>query len=270
MGLNTEYNSLEGPTNHSKKREMANRGNGNNKWSSVWYILLIISIPMFLNWLLQIPSPLKNVIGDDNAPREWLMFWGSYLAAVGSGSAAIIALLNERKNRERDYYQHLIESMEVNYYRLENEVKELCDLHSLFRITSIIRAFSSDGVEDAFEKKALWFSELEKAVICGERYFDQDVDKSFIFSLRKINSYYLNVCDELSLILNSALGKDEKGQIGKELIELLRRVANDKTRSELTNSFTEEARILLHGQREKIIRLHKRLQSISLFDKPIT
>lgn len=59
--------------------------------------LIIISIPIFLNFVLSMPSPIpsKYIIGNSS---DWLSFWGVYIGSIGTFLMALIAVASLKQN----------------------------------------------------------------------------------------------------------------------------------------------------------------------------
>lgn len=60
------------------------------------FVILLLAVPILLNFVLMIPSPLsKWIIG---SPNDWLSFWGNYIGAIGTFVMAVIAFVTIKQN----------------------------------------------------------------------------------------------------------------------------------------------------------------------------
>lgn len=62
-----------------------------------WAVLIILVLPIVINFLLMIPA-FSPIVGEDT---DWLAFWGGYLGAIISAAVAFIILYIQRKDNER-------------------------------------------------------------------------------------------------------------------------------------------------------------------------
>lgn len=53
---------------------------------------ITLGIPVILNYILLCPSPLCNIIGENEAPNVWLNFWANYSGAVISALVSFFIL----------------------------------------------------------------------------------------------------------------------------------------------------------------------------------
>lgn len=75
-----------------------------------WVILVIMSLPIMLNFILIIPAFTK-VVGND---AEWLSFWSGYLGAIISSIAAFVILYVQRRDNELQNTQNRVENQKEN------------------------------------------------------------------------------------------------------------------------------------------------------------
>lgn len=221
--------------------------------------IFIAIIPGLLNYFLQKESFISSVIGGDEAPRIWLSFWGSYLAAIGSVIAASVALCNERKNRKRDYFQHRLSELRGQYALVEKEVMDLLEVHSLYQLTGIVRAYGDDGVMAARDKQEVLFSKLKYALIPGERYHDNKYSPEFIQALKSSNIFFL----DKALEARELIEKDQNDSDNKSLQSWIERVSKEWDESSNKNDLFYAGLDLLHNLREEINKLESELQSVA-------
>ena len=62
-----------------------------------WAVLIILVLPIVINFLLMIPA-FSPIVGEDT---DWLAFWGGYLGAIISAAVAFIILYIQRKDNEQ-------------------------------------------------------------------------------------------------------------------------------------------------------------------------
>lgn len=92
----------------------------------VSFIVAILLIPIFLNFLLRID--FCPVIQNDTTPALWLTFWGGYIGAILSSGIAFYVLYKNRKDQfsslayqlEKDEIDKTMNSA-VNYIQIYNE-----------------------------------------------------------------------------------------------------------------------------------------------------
>ena len=83
-----------------------------------WIALVILLLPITINFVLLIPS-FTAIVGDEIA---WLSFWGGYLGAIISTAAAFIILYIQRKDNESENEKNRVDNEVQNKQnREENE-----------------------------------------------------------------------------------------------------------------------------------------------------
>ena len=95
-------------------------------WSLFGFIVII---PIVLNFLLPIQTGLV-ILGE---PKDWLGFWSSYLAALGSFTLAMVSLwMNKRLHRQNEKNVNYVrwDKMVNRYNQVERFVLEEEQLHS--------------------------------------------------------------------------------------------------------------------------------------------
>ncbi len=95
-------------------------------------VVLVLIIPMFLNFVLLAKNPFQVAIVSAQNPQAytWLMFWGAYLSAVGS---VIMAYVSYRQNQKILEKTHEIETnkKKLEAYRImEDYIVKNERLHS--------------------------------------------------------------------------------------------------------------------------------------------
>ncbi|MGM9818704.1 MAG: hypothetical protein ACI30B_06970 [Paludibacteraceae bacterium] len=79
-----------------------------------WVALVILMLPIAINFILLTPS-FTAIVGDEIA---WLSFWGGYLGAIISATAAFVILYIQRKDNEKRTKDNEIQNKNN---RIENE-----------------------------------------------------------------------------------------------------------------------------------------------------
>lgn len=81
--------------------------------------IIVLSIPVVLNYLLQCPSPLVNIIGGEDASLVWLNFWATY---GGSIISVLISLYILRKTIEFNATQNKTnQEIEIKKFLYQNQ-----------------------------------------------------------------------------------------------------------------------------------------------------
>lgn len=85
--------------------------------------IIVLSIPVVLNYLLQCPSPLVNIIGGEDASLVWLNFWATY---GGSIISVLISLYILRKTIEFNATQNKTnQEIEIKKFLYQNQKNRL-------------------------------------------------------------------------------------------------------------------------------------------------
>lgn len=138
-------------------------------------VIVIIGIPIILNYILQCPSPLNFIIGGGNASHVWLNFWASYSGAVISTFASLFILYKtlsqnheeNEKNRVSDNKKFIYEQKKKD---LDSLIKNLTTYLSCFDTNNFTKIYNKcrrtkdyesciDDIGDLFNKS---FIALEK------------------------------------------------------------------------------------------------------------
>lgn len=88
-----------------------------NKWFFIIAGLIIIFLPIGLNYILLIPLN-ANIVGDST---HWLLFWGGYLGSIISSTVAFIILYVQYKNNSIENRQNRQLQLNVLLYQQETE-----------------------------------------------------------------------------------------------------------------------------------------------------
>ena len=89
----------------------------------LWIIILILSLPIVINFVLLIPS-FTPIVGDN---VEWLSFWAGY---IGANVAFIILYIQRKDNKEENRYNR---ELQLNILKHQQEMQWL----NLFREASV-------------------------------------------------------------------------------------------------------------------------------------
>lgn len=85
-------------------------------------IVIIIAIPIIVNYVLKMPSPFNTrVVGN---PTDWLAFFGAYLGGIVTASFGLVTLYINQRNYERSVERE--NEKELVHYR-ENQAMMLQD-----------------------------------------------------------------------------------------------------------------------------------------------
>lgn len=165
-------------------------------------ILAISVIPVFFNFLLRQQTPIDvNVISDPNSgPGIWLVFWGSYLAAIGSFTMALVAYLQNKHTQETNDKHFMFEVKYRRYEHLEKFIKYSSELHStriLYEILEEIRKGDYHEAESHLSKYCSQLSCITLDLVRYEAIFQTQKMKEFGPALRKYNEVYVEIATNL-------------------------------------------------------------------------
>ena len=83
-----------------------------------WVALIILLLPITLNFILLIPS-FTTIVGDEIV---WLSFWGGYLGAIISTATAFIILyIQQKENKSENKKNRTDNETQNDLNRVENE-----------------------------------------------------------------------------------------------------------------------------------------------------
>ncbi|MEQ8154992.1 MAG: hypothetical protein ABRQ25_08950 [Clostridiaceae bacterium] len=74
------------------------------------YILFIFIVPIILNFLIPIPTPM----GKFGSSETWLSFWGTWLAAAFGSSVTILGIYYTLKNNSDQFRRNLLYQEDIN------------------------------------------------------------------------------------------------------------------------------------------------------------
>jgi hypothetical protein len=108
---------------------------------------IILFIPCALNYILQLNTPVENVIGGINGPTTWLAFWSAYIGAIGSTIIAYVSYYQSRKESARTSLRTQIERERHLYNQLENLIVKDVSIHSVTRVYEIKSAYNDVNID---------------------------------------------------------------------------------------------------------------------------
>ena len=227
-------------------------------------LFVLLGVPLLLNFSLLAESPLKEVVGGAEAPIHWLIFWGSYLAGLGSLSVAAIARYDGMKNRKREQLTYNLNERKSYYYLVEGEFNKLIDIHSLLRLADIVRAYTANPL-DAVYKQKLWFNDLTHAIQNAEKYkdFHPKTNTHYLSTLQRINEFCFIQCEKCKEILVSVDKMDTDSSVQQNLFKLAFDMSTDTQYNELSRNLRNEGLNYLHELREDIKREYTLLEKNS-------
>ena len=167
-------------------------------------------LPVILDFFLPVSTGL-DILGEEDGPIIWLQFWASYIPALAAASASIIALYNEKMNRQRDHLEHKINTLKIDYLRIEKEILDFEKIHSVSNAVKIASCCKSD-IDEALELQRNWFRELSSVSVLFLKYDDSNEYHSI---LSKINMKMVDSCikmgEKIDLIKrNGCVGEIEE------------------------------------------------------------
>ena len=175
----------------------------------LWFLLGVgvILIPVVLNWVLQWTVPAcTEVIGGARSTEVWLVFWGSFLAAIGSFAMAILTFITSREDRRKSFLQNKLNYLLSEYSTIEMEIQENERVHSITYLLSNIPDDSSADVFKGKTRNALreWFLKLTQCSSSAIKYKRYPFALQYINTLGSINKK----CLELNEYIRINLEKD--------------------------------------------------------------
>lgn len=191
-------------------------------------LIVLIVVPVLLNWVLRWDVKL-DVITDNNGngPATWLIFWGSYLAAICSGVMAYVAYNQNNKIREDNAARVQYEEYKAHYELLSKFVYKSVELFDLRRFSYIYyRAEQQDRMAYYDSKRILeeYTSQLEMLSfdaldvvggVASDEYKQyrsvlKDQNDMFLSFSGKMTETFLNCKGKPLIILLFNLDKDIK------------------------------------------------------------
>lgn len=109
--------------------------------------VIILVIPVLLNYLLQCPSPLCNIIGEKEAPNVWLNFWANYSGAVISAlvSFFILSKTLDQNHKENEMNRNS-DNKKFTYEQQKNDlnllIKNLIKYLDCFNQNRLVRIYN--------------------------------------------------------------------------------------------------------------------------------
>ena len=94
-----------------------------NLWKHYWWVILIIlGLPILLNFLVFMPTSQLSV----GTRHDWMPFWGSYLGATISAIVAFIILYIQRRDNKFENSKN--RQLQMNVLSYQQEVQWLSEL----------------------------------------------------------------------------------------------------------------------------------------------
>ena len=151
--------------------------------------VFIVLIPVLLNFLLPIKTGLI-ILGE---PSKWLMFWASYLAAVGSFVMAIVSLrMNMRLHQHNDKALNYVrwDKLVDRYNRIE---KFVCDeemMHSEWALRCILNYIAEHNLSDTRNHICQKAQELKSCSLRIARFVEQEKARDYKTETGKMLNAY--------------------------------------------------------------------------------
>ena len=180
-------------------------------------LIIVIGIPALLNWLLQNETPLKSVIGGENAPESWLRFWGSYLAAIGTVASVFVAYRNNNKERRRNFHKEKKLALQQEYKETENEVKHFERVLSIISLSQITDDYKKGEVLSAKAKYHEWNNQLNEIVFFSKKHIDDPIYTPYSEILHQLYGFFTNTTEQFSRILFLSNNNSQKKELEDQL-----------------------------------------------------
>ena len=175
------------------------------KRSIIAALLLILTIPLALNFILQIKNqtPVSIIAGNDGAPATWLQFWGTYLAAIASFVMAFVAYRQSEDNRndnmklrEQGVRRTEYESKKQEYDLFEKRLVQDMKLYLVSRFTKIGRQYDTGDQDGAKFAQEQLVNELQLSNLYILRFWDPNAERGaqmcqYMQLLQRYNNYYV-------------------------------------------------------------------------------
>ncbi len=114
------------------------------KWIYI-FAFIFIAIPILLNCVLQWNANVENIIGDIDGPKVWLVFWGTYLAAVGSFAMAGVSYIQSRNEARSNAMRIQFERKKLYYDKMFDLIFRMYKTHSLLPMLIKARSYIKTG-----------------------------------------------------------------------------------------------------------------------------
>lgn len=237
-----------------------------NKFRFYWIILGFISLailPIGLNYMLQLSIVEHIISSPESGPGVWLVFLGSYLAAIGSFTMAMISYV-QNKNLINDNAKKFNFEIRIRQYeQLERFVKYSCTLHSACIINDIIRTAEKGLYDVAITtcEKFLFDISFTSSSICHYQNIFNEVEmREFGEELSKENLRYLNYAHQLLSLLNDV-------KAGNEGVNKLLIFIKDAT---IITELQQKGHRLLKAEMERVNNIHSIFKKTNNEKKIIT
>ena len=163
-------------------------------------LLLIVTIPVLLNFILLLNSPSDDVIGGDEGPTVWLAFWGTYIGAIGAIVMAGVSYYQSRSESERLSLRTQIEYERNLYNKLEHLIEKDVSIHSLSRIYEIKSAYNTNK-DDCMTLMNKLREDIHLAslyCVTFDSIITSDEYKEFGNKLSKLNLNVFDIIDDVT------------------------------------------------------------------------
>lgn len=181
-------------------------------WSLFIFIVLI---PVLLNYLL----PVKTGLVILGKPSEWLMFWASYLAAVGSFAMAIVSLwMNKRLHQYNDKTLNYVrwDKMVDRYNKIEKFICEEEMMHSDMALLYVLSYIEKHELQDIQHLICLKTLALKSCSLKIARFLEQEKAGDYNTETgRLLKEYGCNVKDS-NINIHNLFDRGLKGDLSKE------------------------------------------------------
>lgn len=208
-------------------------------------LVVIILIPVLLNYILLCNTPRGEVIGEENGPTTWLGFWGTYIGAIATVIIAGVSYYQSKKESQRTSLRNQIEQERSLYKNLESLIEKEVVVHSVSRIYELIDTFSKSIIE-----YRVLLSRLKTDLHCSSlhcvTFHDVITNSEYMDFGNKLSRLNLKVFDMVS-----AMDADRIEYNKRDLDE----IENE------SNNLVHLGYKVLMAQNDKIVKLESKLQN---------
>lgn len=157
-----------------------------NIWVIVIFIILMLGLPVMLNYILLIPA-FAPIIGDS---ATWLSFWASFISSIASFAMIVVTYLSLRQGREQ--------LNEIKRQWAENNRPRIYGRIITYQSAFFLELYNA-GREDANCVEVKINNEFYDNLSSDMKpIFDSMVDNPFFVGAGKSVYFLIGVCKEIS------------------------------------------------------------------------
>lgn len=218
-------------------------------------LVVIILIPVLLNYVLLCNTPRGEVIGEENGPTTWLGFWGTYIGAIATAIIAGVSYYQSKKESQRTSLRNQIEQERSLYKNLESLIEKEVVVHSVSRIYEL--AYSNTDNEYNILLSNIK-TDLHYASLHCVTFHDVIINGEYMNFGNKLRELNLKVFDVVNAISTNRY--ENKNEDNKELYEQILSQSVVEI-EDISNNLVHLGYKVLMAQNDKIVKLESKLQN---------